>query len=115
LEELWKGDSANLLPSALDVMTSNQGLDDRTEDWLRRLLDLSEQDFRIGIMNYLTERCLLRTEGGYLGVSWKEAKPKDCVVLLASGRTPYPSSNWRKWVYVYRWGLCSWNDVWGIP
>ncbi|KAH6991940.1 heterokaryon incompatibility protein-domain-containing protein [Fusarium venenatum] len=89
LDELRKGDSGNLLPSALDVMTSNEGLHDRTELGVERLSETSEQVFRSGMMNNLTERCLLRTEGGYLGVSSKVAQPKDCVVLLAGGRTPY--------------------------
>ncbi|KAL6918229.1 hypothetical protein FSST1_009724 [Fusarium sambucinum] len=89
LDELRKGDTANLLPSASDVMTSNEGLQDKTELGVEKISETSEQVFRSSMMNYLTERCLLRTEGGYLGVSSKVAQPKDCVVLLAGGRTPY--------------------------
>ncbi|RBR23348.1 uncharacterized protein FIESC28_03824 [Fusarium coffeatum] len=83
IEDLRVTDTSDLLPTASEVLSSEKGLYDRTSGrslGVRYLLRFKE---------FLRERCLARTEGGYLGLLSKETRVEDRIVILAGGRTPF--------------------------
>ncbi|CVL07323.1 related to heterokaryon incompatibility protein (het-6OR allele) [Fusarium mangiferae] len=83
-QELFNTDSSDLPPPISKFMSSNTEPVGKSSE-----IGADERYFRWGLMRYMRGRCLMRTELGYLAISSKEARPKDRVVIIAGGRTPY--------------------------
>ncbi|KAF5541755.1 heterokaryon incompatibility 6 OR allele [Fusarium mexicanum] len=84
VEELLNADSSDLFLSISELINSNKG--PMGKGWE---MGTEERLFRWGLVRYMRGRCLMRTQLGYLAISSKDARPKDFVVIIAGGRTPF--------------------------